>query len=192
MCAAWVTLRRRLSSSKSQACSAHDLIRLDRAFQCFSLPGAKPDHKNADKSCQFREYSDVIDRIFLTCGELPYMAEHRRIHVNVHLLHVFHRSYVLWGQAKIQRRSEHVNSIVYDLSRLVSLNPRLQCCSNSCFVYLNVPFYMLCAHSMSCEGPGNLEALKTHCLISYDCFTFSGAHSVLQSSRNRCLLLDQR
>ena len=103
-----------------------------------------------------------MQRIFLTCGEFPYMAEHRRIHVNVHLLHVFHRSYVLWGQAKIQRRSEHVNSIVYDLSRFVLVSPGLQCCSNSCFVCLNGLFCMLCAHSMSCEGPGNLEALKTH------------------------------
>ena len=92
------------------------------------------------------------------------MAEHRRIHANMHLLHVFHTSYVLWGQAKIQRRSEHVNKIVYDLLRFVSLNVGLQCCSNSCFVCLNVLFYMFCTHSLSCDCPENLRGLKTRCL----------------------------
>ena len=89
-----------------------------------------------------------MQRIFLTCGEFPYMAEHRRIHVNVHVLHVSHTSYVLVGQTKIQRRSEHINRNVYDLFGFVPLCRRLQSCRNSCFLHLNGCFCMLSAHHM--------------------------------------------
>ena len=90
------------------------------------------------------------------------MAEHRRIHANVHLLHVSHTSYVLVGQTKIQRRSEHINRNVHDLFGFVPLCHRLQSCRNSCFLHLNGCF--CCFPHIICFDwhQGNSEYIQRH------------------------------